>query len=382
MNTVTVHQDISIKKGFSQIKNEEDAVKDIFDQINQQEASAVVLFCSSKYDLARLGKAIKSTFDHPVIGCTTSGEISPEGYAEKSITGFSLASERLKVDTHVITSLTDGGAAQIPEMAKKVKAHLAEVRGEWSGAEAFGLLLIDGLSVMEEHIVTGIYNQLNSIPLIGGSAGDDLSFQKTYIYHNSEFITNAAVYNLFITTLPFKTFKLQHFVPTDKKFVVTEANPTRRTIGEIDGEQAAKRYAQLVGCRVDELDPVIFSKHPVMLKIGGEYFVRSIQKVNTDGSITFFCAIDEGIVLTLGECGDLVANLEDSLGSISQELQNPEIIIGCECILRRLEVIEKNLVMEVDELMKKHNVIGFHSYGEQYDSIHVNQTFTGVAIGR
>jgi hypothetical protein len=36
----------------------------------------------------------------------------------------------------------------------------------------------------------------------------------------------------------------------------------------------------------------------------------------------------------------------------------------------------------MSELYRQNGVIGFHTYGEQYGSMHVNQTFTGVAIGR
>jgi len=37
----------------------------------------------------------------------------------------------------------------------------------------------------------------------------------------------------------------------------------------------------------------------VIVKIGGEYYCRSISRVEPDGSMTFFCAIGEGVVLTL-----------------------------------------------------------------------------------
>ena len=33
------------------------------------------------------------------------------------------------------------------------------------------------------------------------------------------------------------------------------------------------------------------------------------------------------------------------------------------------------------ELYRKYNLVGFHTYGEQYNSMHLNQTLTGVAIG-
>jgi hypothetical protein len=36
---------------------------------------------------------------------------------------------------------------------------------------------------------------------------------------------------------------------------------------------------------------------------------------------------------------------------------------------------------DVGEELNINNCIGFSSYGEQYHGFHVNQTFTGLAIG-
>jgi hypothetical protein len=35
----------------------------------------------------------------------------------------------------------------------------------------------------------------------------------------------------------------------------------------------------------------------------------------------------------------------------------------------------------MSELLQANKVIGFATYGEQYNGMHVNQTFTGVALG-
>ena len=37
---------------------------------------------------------------------------------------------------------------------------------------------------------------------------------------------------------------------------------------------------------------------------------------------------------------------------------------------------------EIGDYLRRQRVIGFNTYGEQYNGMHVNQTFTGVAIGR
>ena len=46
-----------------------------------------------------------------------------------------------------------------------------------------------------------------------------------------------------------------------------------------------------------DLNSVPFADSPFVVKIDGANYVRSIQKVNPDGSLTFFCAIEEGLVL-------------------------------------------------------------------------------------
>ena len=37
---------------------------------------------------------------------------------------------------------------------------------------------------------------------------------------------------------------------------------------------------------------------------------------------------------------------------------------------------------EVSDFLRHHRVIGFNTYGEQFNGMHINQTFTGVVIGQ
>jgi hypothetical protein len=55
-------------------------------------------------------------------------------------------------------------------------------------------------------------------------------------------------------------------------------------------------------------------------------------------------------------------------------------ILACDCILRRMEALEKQMYGAVSAVLRDHKVTGFSTYGEQWNSMHVNQTMTGVAI--
>ncbi|MCP3872004.1 MAG: histidine kinase [Desulfobacteraceae bacterium] len=375
---------LKIKIGSSFAKNEEQAVQELFDQIDQPEIEAVIFFCSSNYDLDKLGSALKNCFSSNLIGCTTAGEITSRGYFEGSLSGVSLGKvpgdDVLKIHSRIIPTLKGFSSEQTETIADSIQKDLC-FSSTFDRDKMFGLLLIDGMSILEEPTIALLHRQFQSMPIIGGSAGDDLKFKSTQVYSDGQFISDAAVFSIIETTLPFHIFKTQHFQPTENKLVITEADPKNRIVSEIEGEPAAQAYAEKLGLTIDELSPMIFSSHPVMLKIGGEYYVRSIQKVNEDNSLTFYCAIDNGLVLTVAKGVDLVKNFQQQLSEIETHISRPILILGCDCILRRLEAQEKTLFEDLKKILANYNFIGFSTYGEQFNAVHVNQTLTGVAIG-
>lgn len=372
---------LSVKKGASFAADPAQAVREVAQAISQPEAAIVILFMSSKYDAAALENALRDVFPCPVIGCTTSGEIaSNAGYREGGMVGVSLASPALHAHPKLIYPLSRFGVETGEQLAQELRAELKLCR-DFDAEKMFSLLLVDGLSMLEEQLVSTLHKSLGGVTLIGGSAGDDLAFQETHVYFNGKFIKDAAVVTLFETSLPFKALHIQHFVPTDARLVITASDCATRTVTEINGGPAAEEYAKAVGIKIAELNPQVFAAHPVMLRIGGEYYVRSIQKVNPDGSLTFFCAIDDGLVLTVGRGNQLVENLSENLARLRTELPTMKVILGCDCILRRLELQQKGLVDDAGKALEEVNFIGFSTYGEQFNGIHVNQTLTGIAIG-
>lgn len=372
---------LSVRQGWSLARDEAEAVADLHRQVHQADARALIFFCSSKYDLDRVGRELAARFDCPIIGCTTAGEIiSEKGYMEGGMVGVTLASEELAVHSRLIEPLDRFDWQAAERLAEDMKGEL-QLIDRLERDKAFGLLLIDGLSMLEEQVIASLFNHFENIPIIGGSAGDDLRFETTRVYHDGRFLPNAAVFTLFETRLPFRPFRVQHFVPTETRLVITESDCATRTVTEINGAPAAEAYAQAIGLGIKDLTPQVFAAYPVMLRIGGEYFVRSIQKVNDDGSLTFYCAIDTGLVLTVTRGTALVENLRRNLRALREELPELQLILGCDCILRRVELQQKGLVAAADEVLRDINFLGFSTYGEQFAGIHVNQTLTGIAIG-
>jgi len=57
-------------------------------------------------------------------------------------------------------------------------------------------------------------------------------------------------------------------------------------------------------------------------------------------------------------------------------------VLAFDSILRRLHLAESGTLALASQLMRDNAVVGFNTFGEQFAAMHVNQTFTGVAIGR
>ncbi len=354
----------------------------LFEEIQQDDCTLAVVFCSTEFNLGEMESALASTFgDIPLIGCTSAGEITPTGYTNGTLTGFSLPTESFTAVSARIDNLSDFEISSGHRLAKDLIADLNFKQPKTFPGDTFAFLMIDGLSCSEETIVSSIYSALDDIPLFGGSAGDGLDFNRTFVFYEGAFHTNSAVLTLVRTNNPFKVFKTQHFISSDKKMVVTEADPKTRIVSEINAEPAGREYARLIGLAEEELTPMIFATYPVVVKVGGTDHVRSIQKVNDDGGLTFFCAIDKGVVLTVAKGVDIVENLEEVLDEIHQEIGKPQLILGCDCVFRSLELERSQLKQKVGEILATNNTIGFNTYGEQFQAMHVNQTFTGVAIG-
>jgi len=312
-----------------------------------------------------------------VVGCTTAGEIGAEGYCENAIVAVGFARASFAVRSLVIPDLRAFDPARAVAETARMRAGLAAERPGW--ASEFACLLADGLSRREDQLLAALRHGLEAMPLFGGSAGDGLDFRRTLVLAEGRAHENAAVLTLMRSRCPVRVFKFDHLRPTGVKMVVTEAEPESRLVREINAEPAAVEYARLVGVAPGDLGPRVFAAHPVVVCVGGQHHVRAIQRAEPNGDLRFFSAIDEGLVLTLAEPADIVGHMEAALRALGAPVA-PAAILGCDCILRRLEVENSQSMRAMSAVLAAGKVVGFNTYGEQFNSVHVNQTFTGVAI--
>ena len=360
----------------------EHAVADLRSQLQGDNWAQIIVFFAPDMDSARLAAALVGSFpDIPVCGCSTAGTITPDGFSDDALLAIGFGRSDFTVACSAIEDVSSIAFERACQTSLQLRA---EIRRDADPAQAegyFGLLLVDGVSNGEERLLAALGTAVHDVSLIGGSAGDGLSFRKTTLIRDGKVLRDAAILMLFRTSLAFKTFRTQNFRPTGTKLVVTSADVERRTVFELNAEPAASEYAACIGILPADLNPAQFAMSPIALKAATDCYCRSIRNVNQDGSLTFYCAIDEGLVLTVTEPVDLVDSTRAALETLEDDLGELGVILGFECILRRLDAESRQVKVRLEQLYKDYGVIGFHTYGEQFNAVHLNQTLTGIAIG-
>lgn len=358
------------------------AVREFYAAVAQPAMSLVVFFCSSEYALDDLAAEINLLFSGiPVIGCTTAGEIGPDGCCDHSLSGASFSTSDARAVVGYLDHLQSFDKPRGHQFIDDLVGRFNIVAPDAVPDNSFAFLLIDGLSNREEAAVHVFQMKLGKTALFGGSAADNQQFRHAQIFCDGAFRCDSAAVALVSTPHPFRLFKTQHFVAGTERMIVTDADQAQRLVREINGRPAAEEYARAIGVKVSELGTGHFSSFPMVVRINGMNFVRSVLRINPDGSMVFYCAIERGMVMWIAQGLEFIANLQRTFSGIRNEIGEPQLVIACDCVLRKLEISHKMLGEPVDEIFRQNHAVGFNTYGEQFAGIHINQTLTGIAIG-
>lgn len=368
-----------IQVGVSRDPDASSAIREAASQIDLAKTSFVLAFMPATLDRPDVPATLDATLDRvPVFGCSTAGQITPQGYESDALLLLGFPSAHFRCAPILFEPLaplsTTAIATEVQQQVRKFS--------HTPGWNRLGLILSDGLSKQEDLLVSTLETVMDDLPIFGGSAGDSLQFKETYVLHSGRRLTNAAVLLLLETDLPFRGVGFDHFLPAEAQIIITAADPDERKVFEINGSPAAREYARLVGCAVEDLSPQVFAENPLLVQYRDNHYVRAISDAGETGSLSFLAAIDDGLVMTLGRGQEIVETLQSGLSIRDASDHPPDFILGFDCILRKLEIQQKHLGDTVSDILRAARVYGFNTYGEQHCGVHMNQTFVGVAFFR
>ncbi len=363
---------MNIVSAYSSAESVAAAVCELQGEFANLDVKMVVYYASSKYAPEAVSLKMQEAFPAAaVFGCSTAGEIASGKMMTNSITAMAFNAQALSdVEIAVVENLQDeqGVEQAFASFARHFGASMLDLNPK----RYVGIVLVDGLSGAEERLIDKI-GDLTDITFIGGSAGDDLKFAATHVYANGKSYQGAAVLALLKPAVEFSFIKTQSFNVLPETLVVTKANEEKREVVEFDNQPAAEAYARALGISVAEAADR-FMHNPVGLVIDGEPFVRSPQRIK-DGSMFFYCGVVEGMELSILESTDIIDDTRKALGEARAQLGSISGVINFNCILRTLELEQKQATVAYGALFAEVPTVGFSTYGEQYIG-HINQTAT------
>jgi hypothetical protein len=351
-------------------------------------ANLVLVFSSTKrFNENKLQDTLKSRYPTAqIVGCSTSGEISPNGVFDDSIQITAIQWEK------VIQRVVQSKSAKMQD-SFQAGADLATQLKTTTLRTV--LLISDGLHVNGSELINGFQSVLGDIPIIGGLAGDGSAFSKTLQIFNDTVSDNMIIaIGLYGDALITSSGALGGWKPYGPPRKVTKSE--KNVVYELDGKPALPLYKMYIGAAFSKDLPSSGLKFPLAIIEEGN---RDVEKIRTllaidehNNSLTFAGNIDEGETIRLCqtnhdklvEGAGAAANLVlDGLGD--QQTNQTGLALCVSCVGRKGVMTEKvvdevKLVQQI--LGSQTRIAGFYSYGEiaprpnTSDSVLHNQTMT------
>ncbi|HEX2980345.1 MAG TPA: FIST N-terminal domain-containing protein [Anaerolineaceae bacterium] len=360
-------------RAISTVKNSvNEAVSDLLAQAKGFQPKMVVYFASTKYDPSQISASMEQAFPGAtVFGCSTAGEIVSGEMFKGSISAMLVSGQVLEdIDLAVVENIAEG--APIPAAFDQFEAYFHAPMAAMDVNQYVGIVLMDGLSRAEERLMEKI-GDLTSVFFVGGSAGDDLKFEKTYVYAHGKAYRNAAILALLKPVEGFGIIKTQSFFALGASLEATRVDEPNRKVVEFNHKPALQAYADALRATPEEAKNQ-FMEHPLGLMLGGEPYVRSPQKVEGQ-EMVFYCNIREGSHLSILQSTDIVGDTRAAVAAKAVEMGGISGILNFHCILRTLELENTGLTQAYGKVFTEIPTAGFSTYGEAYLG-HINQTST------
>lgn len=347
----------------------------------QNKADVLFVFAAISFDQDKLIEGISATVGESlIIGCSTAGEISSEGYsAEKSVVVMAICSDTMKfygaVGNHILWN---------PKQAGEECANALEYGSH--GYVTSALLFLDILSGNGDLTLAGAFGLLGkNFPLFGCAAADDLFFHETYQYLNNKAYSGSVVGVGFSGAFTVVGVVKHGFLPIGIARRVTKSVGT--TLFELDGKPAVSIYQDYFGEEhLQELHEGLLPAHTISYPLGvflpesNHVMLRNPVFVDRRGAMTFTAAIPEGTEIRL-MISDLERGLETAelaAREVLEKLQGkkPKAVIIMSSVARKIMLgvhADEEIQLIQNIIGRDIPMIGLYSYaqvgGQQGDEV-------------
>lgn len=326
------------------------------------------LFCSPEDNLNALVKGVyEATGKRILIGCTTAGEISTDGFNTGSAVLGGVTSDQIRFE--VVS------AFEISRNSESAGRDLAAV---FSDKVRYVQLFSDGITGNGSAILRGMASAFARItPVSGGTSGDGGKFRKTWQFIGDQVLSDAAVAIGFCGDFKLGTGVRSGWSPIGLPKRVTRAKDN--ILYELNDESALNVYERFLGKHAEKL-PAVGVEYPLGLitqledhKGDDQLLLRATMSVNRqERAIHFAGELPEGAMVYF-TCGDRSSLLDATVQAARQALEDlgpepkPVMVFFYSCMARKI-LLGLRTKEEFEKVRTQFDIsvpcIGFYTYGE------------------
>lgn len=331
----------------------------------------IIVFSSIAFNQKKMLKGVRMVSkETPLIGCSDAGEITNKGPSSGSVAVMALSSDQIKFTIGIGKGAKENSFEAGKEIAKDIR-HKAEKE------ISLFVMFPDGLAENGAALVRGSQEILGkNFPIIGGSAGDDFKFKKTYEYYQDEVLSGAVVGLGLSGKFSFGIGVKHGWEPIGLPMRATKTQGAK--LIEINNKPALSIYEEYFGKKAEELTKEPIAKmaytYPLGMSVQGsdELLIRDVVIADKQGRINCAAEIPQGseIRLMLGDPDKAIQAARKAAENAKKHLKasKPKAIFVFDCIARNKLLgsrIEEEIKAIQDVLGNKIPLIGFYTYGEQ-----------------
>ena len=269
------------------------------------------------------------------------------------------------------------------------------------------VLLSCGITGDQQTLLNGIHRVTGAaVPVVGGAASDDRRMKETYVFHDSQVLTNSAVALWICSDHPIQVVRGHGWRPMGLPQMVTELDgPIVKTIagrsarevfeenlragetpGDLDPLDEGGRHAAGEVVRLGEVGRCFGVVEP-----DGSQLLRGVF-VNGEGEVRTFAPLPSYSAVQIMTCSqdDLLDVCErlvlDATADHDAARRRAGVLLAFGCVAR-IEMLKDRAGEEAARLQEAANDIptfGFYTYGEFARTVSAqgfhNATLTGVAL--
>ncbi|GAB6075219.1 sensor domain-containing diguanylate cyclase [Desulfurobacterium crinifex] len=323
-------------------------------KVSPESSTLIQVFTShvDKEEIRSIQKEITRVFpEASIIGVSTAGAIANGEIVEKgcvlSVTQFD------RTNVKIALSAEEDSFQRGVEIAKYVNSSFPKAK--------LMISFTDGIFTNGEDFLKGIQSVDSDITVTGGMAGDNLKFEKTYVFTDKEILDRGTVCAILEgENLKYETDYCFGWKPIGRTFTITKVEDNR--VYEIEGVPALDFYASYLGKEVVSFMPNISLAFPLIIEKNGIPVARACIRVNKDKSLSFGGNFSQGeqVRFGIGLPPQILKECKDKLKI--KDMFKPQCIFVFSCAARK-SIMSSYIKKEIN-LFSPYPVAGFFTYGE------------------